>query len=73
MAAILLILTLLLDEEGWVADVVELSWGEMLSSRATGASSWLSTPVGESGAIVRLPLFGFLLGSSSAAYLGCRT
>ena len=51
MVAILLILMLLLDVEGWVADSVELSWGATLSSRAAGASSWLSTPVGESGAV----------------------
>ncbi len=59
MVAISLILTLLLDVEGWVADAVELSWGATPLSRAEGTSSWLSTPVGESGAVVRLPLFGF--------------
>ena len=66
--AVLLILTLLLDEEGWVTVSVVLSWGATLSSGATGAPSGISTVAGETGAVI-----GLSLSELGAAYLfGCR-
>ena len=66
--AVLLILMLLLDGEGWVTVSVVFSWGATLSSGATGAPSVISTVVGETGAVIGLSLSGL-----GAAYLvGCR-
>ena len=66
--AVLLILTLLLDEEGWVTVSVVLYWGATLSTGATGAPSGISTVVSKTGAVIRLSLSGL-----GAAYLfGCR-
>jgi len=41
--AVSLILTLLLDGEGWMTVSVVLSWSAMLSSGATGAPSGISS------------------------------
>ena len=70
MVAVLLIVTLLLDLGGWVANAVELSCGGVASSSAPGAPVWLSTPVGKSGAVIWLPFSGFTSGLSGVEYLG---
>ena len=70
MVAVSLIVTLLQDLGGWVANAVELSCGGVASSSASGAPAWLSTPVGESGAVIWLPFSGFTSGLSGVEYLG---
>ncbi len=66
--AVLLILMLLLDGEGWMTVSVVLSWGGTLSSGATGAQSEISIVVGKMGAIIGLPLSGL----GAACLFGCR-
>ena len=68
--AVLLIVTLLQDLGGWVANAMELSCGGVASSSAPGAPARLLTPVGKSGAIIWLPFSGFTSGLSGVEYLG---